>query len=64
MSNVRIKATIYTNDFYKEILDSHDLLSILMGMHDSFLKHDVIDNPEVREEIVFLINELKKRRKS
>lgn len=63
MSNVRVITTVWADDFYKEVLDTHDLYSILAGMHDSFLRHDREDNPEVREEIKFLIDELLKRRK-
>jgi len=63
MSNIRIMSTIWTDDLYKELLYSKDLYSILAGMHDSFLRHDSEDNPETREEIKFLIDQLFERRK-
>jgi hypothetical protein len=57
-------STVWSDELYRALLDRHDLYSILAGMHDSFLRHNVEDNPEVREEINFLIEALKARRKA
>lgn len=63
MGNIRVMSTVWSDELYRSLLDSHDLYAILAGMHDSFLRHGVEDDPVARGEIKFLIDQLLKRRK-